>query len=114
MAEKRADIFAHWSSHAGHSRWCQGRVVWRPCAYFPACRYHHRRSANSAHHAVESSHVKDIEKAITIASLGVSVVVDDKGLRINVPELTAERRTAIVKMAKEKARRGQEDCPFGA
>jgi ribosome recycling factor len=50
----------------------------------------------------ESSHVKDIEKAITIASLGVLVVVDDKGLRINVPELTAERRTAIVKMAKEK------------
>jgi ribosome recycling factor len=50
----------------------------------------------------QASQVKDIEKAITVASLGVSVVVDDKGLRINVPELTAERRTAIVKMAKEK------------
>jgi ribosome recycling factor len=50
----------------------------------------------------EANHVKDIEKAITIASLGVSVVVDDKGLRINVPELTAERRIAIIKIAKEK------------
>jgi ribosome recycling factor len=50
----------------------------------------------------DSSHVKEIEKAITIASLGVSVVVDDKGLRINVPDLTAERRTAIIRLAKDK------------
>ncbi len=45
---------------------------------------------------------KDIEKALTIANLGVSVVVDDQGLRVNFPELTADRRTQIAKLAKEK------------
>ncbi len=50
----------------------------------------------------DATQVKAIEKAITIASLGVSVVVDDKGLRVNVPELTAERRTQIVRLAKDK------------
>ncbi|MES3031114.1 MAG: ribosome recycling factor [Patescibacteria group bacterium] len=55
----------------------------------------------------DSSQVKDIEKAITIANLGLSVVVDDKGLRINFPELTAERRTQIVKIAKEKLEEGK-------
>ena len=50
----------------------------------------------------DASQVKEIEKAIIIASLGVSVVVDDKGLRVNIPDLTAERRTQIVKLAKEK------------
>ncbi len=48
------------------------------------------------------SQSKDIEKAITIANLGVSVSIDDKGLRVNFPELTAERRVQIVKLAKEK------------
>ena len=52
--------------------------------------------------AWDASQIKEIEKAIIIASLGVSVIVDDKGLRVNVPDLTSERRTAIVKMAKEK------------
>ncbi len=46
--------------------------------------------------------VKDIEKAIIVASLGVSCAVDDKGIRINFPELTEERREQIVKLAKEK------------
>jgi ribosome recycling factor len=50
----------------------------------------------------DASMVKEIEKAITIANLGVSVSIDDKGLRINFPELTLERRTQIVKLAKEK------------
>jgi ribosome recycling factor len=52
--------------------------------------------------AWDASQIKEIEKAIIIASLGVSVIVDDKGLRVNIPELTSERRTSIVKMAKEK------------
>ena len=55
----------------------------------------------------DASQVKDIEKAITIANLGLSVVVDDKGLRVNFPELTAERRTQIVKIAKEKLEEGK-------
>lgn len=50
----------------------------------------------------DASQTKEIEKAITVANLGVSVSVDDKGLRVNFPELTAERRTQIVKIAKEK------------
>jgi ribosome recycling factor len=50
----------------------------------------------------DAAQIKDIEKAIIVASLGVSVIIDDKGLRVNVPDLTAERRTQIVKIAKEK------------
>ena len=50
----------------------------------------------------DASQIKEIEKAIIVASLGVSVTVDDKGLRVNVPDLTAERRTQIIKIAKEK------------
>jgi len=50
----------------------------------------------------DASQIKEIEKAIIVASLGVSVTIDDKGLRVNVPDLTAERRTQIIKIAKEK------------
>jgi ribosome recycling factor len=50
----------------------------------------------------DMSQAKEIEKAITLANLGVSIAVDDKGLRVNFPDLTAERRVQIVKSAKEK------------
>ena len=50
----------------------------------------------------DQSLVKAIEKSITVASLGVSVSVDDKGIRVSFPELTSDRRAEIVKMAKEK------------
>ena len=50
----------------------------------------------------EKGQVKDIEKAITVANLGLSVVVDDQGLRVMFPELTADRRKDIAKTAKEK------------
>ncbi len=46
--------------------------------------------------------VKAIEKSITVANLGVSVSVDDKGIRVSFPEMTSERRLEIVKLAKEK------------
>lgn len=55
----------------------------------------------------DNSQTKDIEKAITIANLGVSVAVDDKGLRVNFPELTAERRAQITKIAKDKLEEGK-------
>lgn len=55
----------------------------------------------------DNSQTKEVEKAITLADLGVSVVVDDKGLRVNFPELTAERRVQIVKIAKEKLEEGK-------
>ncbi len=51
--------------------------------------------------------LKDIEKAITVANLGVSVMVDDKGVRVNFPELTEERRKEIVKLAKERLEEGK-------
>lgn len=50
----------------------------------------------------DSSQVQAIEKAITLADLGVSVVVDGQGLRVIFPELTGERRIQLVKTAKEK------------
>lgn len=45
---------------------------------------------------------KAIDKAITEEDLGVSVVTDDAGLRVIFPELTAERRTILGKLAGEK------------
>jgi ribosome recycling factor len=50
---------------------------------------------------------KEIEKALTVSNLGVSVSVDDKGLRVNFPELTSESRASIVKIAKEKLEEGR-------
>lgn len=50
----------------------------------------------------DHSLTKAIEKSIITANLGVSVSIDDKGLRISFPELTSDRRKEIVKTAKEK------------
>jgi ribosome recycling factor len=50
----------------------------------------------------DKSQIKEIEKAIAISNLGLSVVVDDQGLRVNFPELTSDRRLQIAKAAKEK------------
>jgi len=55
----------------------------------------------------DMSQSKDVEKALTLANLGVSVSVDDKGLRVNFPELTSESRVSIVKIAKEKLEDGR-------
>ncbi|MDP2650076.1 MAG: ribosome recycling factor [bacterium] len=46
--------------------------------------------------------VKEVEKAITAANLGVGVSADEKGVRVSFPELTAERRDMLIKAAKEK------------
>ena len=46
--------------------------------------------------------VKAVEKAITEADLGVSVVADGSGIRVIFPELTSERRTQLLKIAKAK------------
>ncbi len=45
---------------------------------------------------------KAVEKAIQEADLGISVVTDDTGLRVIFPELTAERRTMLSKVAGDK------------
>ncbi|MFZ2769858.1 MAG: ribosome-recycling factor, partial [Minisyncoccia bacterium] len=43
-----------------------------------------------------------IDSAIRESNLGLSVSVDDKGLRIAFPELTADRRTDLIKISKQK------------
>ena len=45
---------------------------------------------------------KEIEKAITLANLGLSVGAVEKGVRVSFPELTSERRESLIKIAKEK------------
>jgi ribosome recycling factor len=45
---------------------------------------------------------KAVEKAIQDADFGVSVATDDQGLRVVFPELTAERRAMLLKLANEK------------
>lgn len=50
----------------------------------------------------DMSQSKEIEKAITVANLGVGITTDDKGLRVIFPELTGERRIQITKIAKDK------------
>lgn len=55
----------------------------------------------------DKGQAKDIEKAITVANLGLSVVVDDQGLRVIFPELTSDRRKEFAKMAKDKLEDGK-------
>ena len=50
----------------------------------------------------DATQIKAIEKAIQTCDLGLSVVVDDKGLRIIFPELTGETREKLVKVSREK------------
>ncbi|HEV7702552.1 MAG TPA: ribosome-recycling factor [Candidatus Paceibacterota bacterium] len=50
----------------------------------------------------DKTQVKGIEKAIAGANLGLSVIVDDAGLRVIFPQLTTESRQNLVKMLKEK------------
>lgn len=48
----------------------------------------------------DKSTIKDIEKALIKADLGVGVSVDDEGIRITFPDLTSERREQLIKAAK--------------
>ncbi len=50
----------------------------------------------------DATQIKNIEKAITFANLGVSVSVDDRGIRVHFPELTGDRRAMLAKLAKER------------
>ena len=50
----------------------------------------------------DNSQVSAIEKAIRDSDLGLSVVTDSSGLRAIFPELTAERRDQLLKLAKSK------------
>lgn len=57
----------------------------------------------------DKAQVKEIEKAITLANLGVSTVVDGEGVRVNFPELTGERRAQIAKTAKDKLEQAKKE-----
>lgn len=46
--------------------------------------------------------IKEIERGLYASNLGFSVLVDDQGIRVIVPQLTTERRLQLVKLAKEK------------
>ncbi len=50
----------------------------------------------------DASLVKDVEKGIMTADLGVSVVTDSSGVRVIFPTLTSERRVQLLKLAKAK------------
>jgi len=50
----------------------------------------------------DASLAKEIEKAVTQANLGLSVATDERGVRVSFPELTADRRTSLIKLSKEK------------
>lgn len=50
----------------------------------------------------DKSQTKEIEGAITKANLGLSISVDDNGIRVIFPELTGERRAQIVKLLHQK------------
>jgi ribosome recycling factor len=52
--------------------------------------------------AWDASVTKDIERGIAAADLGVGIVSDSSGIRVTFPELTAERRTQLIKVAKQK------------
>ena len=55
----------------------------------------------------DAAQTKEIEKAITMGNLGLSVGSDEKGVRVFFPELTSERRIGLVKLAKEKTEEGR-------
>ena len=50
----------------------------------------------------DSNLSKAIEKAIMTSNLGLSVGTDDKGVRVNFPELSEERRLLLKKTCRQK------------
>ena len=55
---------------------------------------------------------KEIERAVMAANLGLSVGSDEKGVRVFFPELTAERREMLLKLAKEKLEEARKNLRF--
>ncbi len=55
----------------------------------------------------DKSVIKDVEKAIIAANLGLSVSVDGEGMRVIFPALTTENRQKLVKVLKEKLEDGR-------
>src|SRR6185369_4821137 len=53
----------------------------------------------------DKSQQKSVESAVTAANLGVSIGGDSSGVRIIFPELTADKRKVLLKLANENWRR---------
>lgn len=51
----------------------------------------------------DQSLVKHVEQAIQVANLGVSVTTDGRAIRVIFPELTADKRKILLKLAHEKS-----------
>ncbi len=52
--------------------------------------------------AYDAGLLKDIERAITAANLGLGTSSDGSSIRVSFPELTSERREQLIKLAKGK------------
>lgn len=52
--------------------------------------------------AYDASIIKDIERSIAGANLGLGTSSDGTSVRVSFPELTSERRTQLIKAAKDK------------
>ncbi|MDP2649086.1 MAG: ribosome recycling factor [Patescibacteria group bacterium] len=52
--------------------------------------------------AYDAGLIKDIERAIAGANLGVGTSTDGSSIRVTFPELTGERRAEFIKLAKTK------------
>ncbi len=50
----------------------------------------------------DKNQIKDIEAAILVKNLGLSIVSDSDGVRVIFPMLTTENRTKLAKILKEK------------
>ena len=55
----------------------------------------------------DMAQAKEIEKVLISSNLGVSVALDDRGVRVSFPPLTTERRDQYIKLAKEKLEQGK-------
>ena len=50
----------------------------------------------------DKSQIKEIENAIINSGLGLSASANENGVRVSFPDLTVERKTMLIKLAKEK------------
>jgi ribosome recycling factor len=50
----------------------------------------------------DPSVLKDIEKALNVAQLGINPVVDQNTIRLSIPPLTSERREQLAKVVSQK------------
>ena len=55
----------------------------------------------------DKSIIRDIERAVNEADLGLSVSSDDQGIRVHYPALTTETRQKMVKVLKDKLEDGR-------